>query len=160
MIDIHLTPTQADKFWAQVDKAGTNECWPWTGATSYGYGVFSPDSRHTRAHRIAWTLTHGPIPHGLLVCHSCDRPACVNPSHLFVGTLKDNAIDAVRKGRTTPPRIRGAEHYNSRKTHCSKGHEFTTENTYVWDGRMRNCRICHSARTAAAFKASRKGGSE
>jgi hypothetical protein len=44
-------------------------------------------------------LANGKIPDGLLVLHKCDNPPCCNPRHLFPGTYRDNAQDAVRKGR-------------------------------------------------------------
>ncbi len=51
------------------------------------------------AHRVAYELATGPIPEGMVVCHRCDTPACINPDHLFVGTQQDNIADMHRKGR-------------------------------------------------------------
>lgn len=52
------------------------------------------------AHRVAWMIANGrSIPPGLCVCHHCDNPQCVRPSHLFLGTVADNNDDKIRKGR-------------------------------------------------------------
>lgn len=79
----------------------TPGCWIWTaGRNTNGYGQFYDGHRRWIASRFAWGIYHGDIPKGLLVCHRCDNPLCVNPAHLFLGTAKDNADDCVKKGRS------------------------------------------------------------
>lgn len=97
------------RFWSKVER--TDRCWLWRGAINpkSGYGRFSDKRRATKAgrmvpwplyaHRVAWELTHGPIPKGQSVLHHCDVPNCVNPRHLFLGTQKTNMQDAQQKGR-------------------------------------------------------------
>src|SRR3990167_797676 len=97
-----------DRFWAKLEKTPT--CWLWAGAINQGtgYGQFTWIARHGHipqgAHRVAWELTHGPIPPGQWVLHRCDTPRCVNPDHLFLGTRRLNMEDAARKGRLSVPR--------------------------------------------------------
>lgn len=101
----------AFNFWRRVRKAGENECWLWQGLkTDRGYGVASRGSRGFRAHRLSWTIHYGEIPEDMLVCHHCDVPACVNPKHLFLGTVKDNAVDCVQKGRHVS--VYGDDHFS------------------------------------------------
>lgn len=95
------------RFWANVNKTGT--CWLWTASFSGGggdYGAIKPcgSRKPKRAHRISWELHFGPIPKGMYVLHHCDNPPCVNPSHLFLGTLKDNSQDMIQKGRKADSR--------------------------------------------------------
>jgi hypothetical protein len=104
-----------ERFWDKVVRAGPNECWLWQGGkTVGGYGLFCPRAGHSiGAHRFAWQLAHGPIPPDLYVCHRCDRPACCNVTHLFLGTAEDNNHDTIRKGRASrhvPPPMPGTLH--------------------------------------------------
>lgn len=103
-------PSRAERFWAKVDKTGENGCWLWTGATTTkGYGHMRWGGKTVTASRVSWELAHGPITDGLHVLHHCDNPPCVNPAHLFLGTIKDNSQDMTRKGRGKPPRMCGAQ---------------------------------------------------
>lgn len=96
-------------FWARVNKAGPipvhrpelGPCWVWIGTVDkdgYGRAIWK-SMRMQRANRVAWFLRYGSIPDGKQVLHHCDNPPCVNDSHLFLGTNKDNCQDALMKGR-------------------------------------------------------------
>lgn len=81
----------------QRDPSG---CWLWTGAKSWdGYGLIDDAGRTRQAHRVSFELHKRPLPPGAILMHSCDRPACVNPDHLSVGTKRSNAADMTAKGR-------------------------------------------------------------
>lgn len=95
-----LTESDQKRFWAKVAKREGGGCWEWTGKVDRdGYGFFKCAGLWIRAHRISRTMHDGAIPDGLLVCHHCDNPSCVRPSHMFLGTAKDNGQDASSKGR-------------------------------------------------------------
>ena len=80
----------------------TEGCWEWTGCIdkTLGYGNGMYNGRAMKAHRLSWTMFHGSVPSGLSVLHHCDNRRCVNPTHLWLGTQKDNQQDAVRKNRS------------------------------------------------------------
>ncbi len=97
-----MTKTERKRFWSRVDKGP--ECWEWTGALTnnkkgLGYGRINLKGSYHLAHRISYRMKHGAIPNGLCICHTCDNRLCVRPSHLFIGTHKDNMIDCCTKGR-------------------------------------------------------------
>ncbi len=94
-------PPLEERFWASVDREGNmGGCWMWRGAkTSYGYGKMRDHYKHVGTHRVSYMLNIGPIPIGMHVLHKCDNPACVNPSHLFLGTQSDNMKDMFKKKR-------------------------------------------------------------
>ena len=142
--------TLEERFWSKVRK--TSDCWWWEGGASNRYGNFcvfkGGKDRSRRAHVVSFFLAVGRWPRsGMDVMHSCDNRLCVNPEHLSEGTRKQNIHDAISKGILDL-------FTNSRKTHCSHGHEFTVENTrWVRRGRKhrssfwstrkwRQCREC------------------
>ena len=99
----------AERFWRHVKKGRPDECWLWQGATAgKGYGTMAVDhtGKMDGAHRVSWMIHRGPIPEGMCICHKCDVAACVNPAHLFLGTIAANNRDMFRKGRGAhPPKL-------------------------------------------------------
>ena len=101
------------RFWSKVDRCGPDDCWEWkAGKHRQGYGLLPYRRTHYHSHRVSWFLTFGAIPAGMFVCHHCDNPPCVNPSHLFLGTAKDNAQDMIKKGRS--PLLKKADYDGAR----------------------------------------------
>ena len=92
--------TIEQRFWEKVEKS--DGCWLWKSAFgTRGYGLFWNVGKNIYAHRFSWQVANAStVPEGLVVMHSCDNPACVNPAHLSVGTHKDNQIDKANKGRS------------------------------------------------------------
>ena len=93
------------RFFSHVSSSlSDNSCWLWTGKTEkHGYARVMFGATRKLAHRISWELFVGPITDGMDICHKCDTPRCIRPTHLFQGTHRDNIADAVTKGRIIPP---------------------------------------------------------
>lgn len=132
------------RFQALVRQSEPDQCWAWTGSVvRHGRGIFWAGGRNRSAPRVAFEIAHGQqIDSSLFACHSCDNPNCVNPRHIWIGTPSANMEDCVRKNR------------HGRKgrfnTHCSRGHELTSQNTITQPSGYRVCRKCGAARSAAS----------
>lgn len=95
---VNLTSAQIEQFWNQVEKS--SDCWNWKGKlNNCHYGTFYINKQFLLTHRLAFALTNRDVKIGECVCHHCDNPGCVNPDHLWIGTIADNAKDREEKGR-------------------------------------------------------------
>lgn len=134
-----IAPRFSRDFWDSVLKSHEHGCWTWTGPKikRTGHGTWGK----VLAHRHSWALANGPIPDGMWVLHHCDNPPCVNPRHLYLGTVIENVRDAIARGRFYVP---------PRKTHCAQGHALEGDNLRIVNtkqGERRVCRTCDNTRS-------------
>ena len=104
-------PRKGITFWDRVaaglDIHSPGGCHIWNGHKNEDvYACIHRDGRVVRLHREIWARENGAIPPGLQVLHRCDRPACLNIAHLFIGTHLDNMVDCRLKGRKA--RLKGS----------------------------------------------------
>lgn len=152
-MSIDLTAASSAHFWSFVERGTPEDCWEWRAYRHVsGYGLYHIANRTVRAHRVALALATGIAPSAdQFVCHHCDNPPCVNPSHLFLADHYANMQDMLAKGRGRSGCREAA------KTACPQGHPYDEENTYVTPDGKRMCRECMRARTRR-WKARRKAG--
>ena len=131
---------QEEIFWSRVNQDGPTmphmdtNCWVVTeGFNNRGYGKLPFSWEGRKSHRYSYYLNVDQnFDRSKLVCHHCDNPPCVRPSHLFLGTAKDNGQDMSKKGRSRGQKV----------THCPQGHEYTKENTFIRKSKARQCLTC------------------
>lgn len=112
-----------------------NGCWEWTGPLhKSGYAQIDYNGSKWKVHRLVMFILHPELYFsGPCILHKCDNRKCFNPDHLSVGTYSDNALDRTLNGKDGHAKI----------THCPRGHEYNTENTYYNNRGHRSCRVCN-----------------
>lgn len=143
MIQKHIL----DRFWSKVDNytVSPDICWMWKGTLRCGYGRFSLKGKKVSAHRFSWEIKFGIIPRGKIIMHMCDKPACVNPYHLKLGTQKQNMQDASVKKRLL----------NQIKRTCPFGHTYGGDNLIIIttkSGLGRQCAACAKMAASKSYK--------
>lgn len=102
-----------------LDEAPADGCWEWKRTKNcYGYGTITVNGKSMLAHRLAYILANGSQIDGLVVLHSCDNPACINPHHLRAGTQSDNMSECYERGRSSikPISLKGEKNGASKLT--------------------------------------------
>lgn len=137
------------RLWSRVNKAGPvpehrpdlGSCWQWLGwLTRCGYARMGRGGKEVLVHRVLYERDHGQIPFGLVSDHLCRNHGCVNPRHIEVVTDQVNILRGI-----------GPSAKNASVVSCPRGHQYTAENTAVYDGK-RHCRACRKVNDAARYE--------
>jgi len=117
------------RFWDKVET--TNSCWNWKGClNNAGYGMFRVNGKNYSPHRFSFETFIHKIPENMIIDHLCKNRSCVNPAHLDFVTNQEN--------------IRRGKNYQSKQTHCKRGHEFNAINSRLSIDGKRVCKICRN----------------
>lgn len=116
-----------------------------------GYALANHNGKPSILHNVTVEMAGLPRPPGLKADHLCNRPPCINPHHIEYVTQRENVLRGFRRGRKPS----GVAAIAAAKTHCSKGHEFTPENTIIAKSGQRRCRVCHNLETKLAKRRKR-----
>ena len=142
--DPHAGQTHAApeiRFWRYVDKTGG--CWIFRQYGEVNYGRFKPGGRGVKtvlAHRYSYEIHHGPIPDGMVVMHSCDNRACVNPEHLSLGTYKENTAQMTERGRHPRPGRKGEASPQAKLDEAAVRHIRSSSESHAALSRQFGCR--------------------
>ena len=125
------TPLESEevRFWSKVDVRDAESCWEWKASRStHGYGRFGRGGRAggmVTASRMAYELTHGPIPAGVHIRHRCNNPPCCNPEHLTPGSHDDNMRDMAVSERSSTTKLTAAEVLSIRREYADGAQQRT-----------------------------------
>lgn len=147
-----IKPKRQEAFWKRLDKR-SDGCWVWTGYVSntrvgnkgMSYGRISLNNRNHYTHRIAYILTKGDIPKGLVVRHMCNNSLCCNPDHLELGTFYDNSEDKMKAGRQAKGCSNGRSKLNERQVaymrNSKRSHSYFSRLFSVGNNTIRKARF-------------------
>jgi hypothetical protein len=142
---IPLRPGTIERFAAKIRLSDDDACrLRWIKPDKIGYGRFLLNGEDRGAHVASHLMFVGPVPDGWHVDHvrkrGCTHTDCVWWEHLEAVTPEEN----IRRG--------DAWLYQSSKTHCPAGHEYTPENIYWRSDGGRGCRTCTKDRGAERYR--------